>query len=120
MTDEQRADLQVHVGMTAWSAWSLLPFEERVDLDAALRVYAGNLRLVAAHLLRDLADRTPDGQAGVKRVKVGPIEVELRSEAGTDARTTWLTRAERLEKQADAGTRITANPAPVFEPWGIG
>lgn len=122
MTPEQEADLKVHVGATAWEAWEELEKGERVDLAAAMRVYGGNLRLVAAHLLRDLVERTPPGQVGVQQIKVGPIEVKLRSEAGADARSTWLTRADRLEAAALAEEdrlSVTANPTSILEPWGL-
>lgn len=118
LTEAQEAELKVHVGSTAWAAWTQLPEDQRVDLGAALRVYAGDLRAVGAHLLRDLAERTAAPQPGVKRVKIGPIELELRPDDGVDVRATWLARAALLA-QASAAVASSAMFIPTMDEWGI-
>lgn len=90
LTPGQLAELKIHVGAAGWATYELLPQANRVDPAAALAVY-GDLRLVAAAILDDLAARAPT----VTKIKVGQIEATLGSRVAD-----WRARAADLRGDA--------------------
>lgn len=120
------ARLKYLVGYQLWPKWEALPFRE----EALAQAQAENddPRLVAAYILEQICEDAREKAAAAsgraKRIKAGPLEVELNSNAGASLGATAdlaCARAAALRKEAAAAGEAggSANPSPVFEPWGL-
>ncbi|MCY1703640.1 hypothetical protein [Deinococcus sp. SL84] len=117
------ARLKYLVGYQLWPKWEALPFCE----EALAQAQAENddPRLVAAYILEQICEdaRTHSAsaeQGGVKRVRVGEIDIHLADPARNVAEATAAAacaRAAELRQQASAS--LSSNPAPILEPWGL-
>ncbi len=102
---DQLKRLRVLVTPAAWTAHEALSAGERVDPEEAMAVY-GDLRLVAAGILRAVAlsAQQASAQASEAKVKRFRVEGEYEEEyfGSTDAQSAqaaaWLQLAQQLER----------------------
>lgn len=119
LTDSERASLKVLVTAAALAYHdTTVPEGERVDVIASYAVH-GDLRLVAADVLETAclyAQGHPETvqQAALKKIKIGPIELERAASSTVAAdqvnASAWCERAARLRKEAGSLTGLIRSP----------
>lgn len=118
------ARVQFLVQPDAYSAWEVLMPDPAgtASLDVALAEY-GDVRLVAAYVLervcQDARLKATEVTAQVKRIKVGPIELEKVVKEGNDLSVKadqWCARAAALRRQVDEEVRAARRNRSVIVP----
>lgn len=122
LSADQLAELRELVTPAGQKAFDALPDDLKPNLEVRYRMVGGDLRLVAAAMLRVLCQQQQVKAAEVstgnlKRFKVdGEYEEEYFAPTSAERVTAdnWCTLASALEAQA-AGSGV---PGPAFTTWG--
>ena len=116
LSREVETSLKIAMTPGGYAAFLGLDSFTETDVEAVLAAQGGNVKLAAAEMLGALVNLA---DAGGGKIKLGPLEVAVPTEQYA-ARATQLRAEVEIAVRAAVSEVAHANPAPVFEEWGVG
>lgn len=121
LTAEDLARIELHMRPDAWGLWQEVE-NHGVVLEVAHAEYR-DARLVAAYALEVLCTKLrtqPTGQTSqIRRIKVGPIEIEKATSASESVSPAADLCARAAILRSEAGAPRAANPPAEFGDWRL-